>query len=270
MGSGNLLKSEVAKTRTFLQPFITAGELEGSRSYNVPNQVGTPGWSCTRGVCEAGSQWISECQSFMAGKDVIAAGTQIKNNFADLFPFAGGDREGRKPFIQNNTIQAYVMASNNKGELGNYEGEDHTKDDLPFTTGELLAKFISRQNAGKILMGRTLAKDGDICAELNAKAYEYALRNAGEKTRKRFERDGQALAFDETKYEFAGPLWVYGKMTWSEQSDGKMHLKSRGLFTEPGSKEIDGNHYCKLLSPARAMEWVYVEGLAKKLKKDWQ
>jgi len=269
LGSGSLLKSEVAKARTFLQPFITAGILEGSRSYSAPNQVGTPNWVCERGVCEAGSAWISEAQAYIAGKDVMAAGTKLKNNYADLFPFAGGDREGRKPFIQGDTIQAYVMASNRKGDLGDRDGSDHAEDQMPFTTGELLAKFISRQNAGKKLMGRNLARDGDLCAEINAQAYDYALRNAGEKTRQRFERDGQPLVFDATKYEWMGPLWVYGKMTWTEK-DGKMHVKSRGLLTDLGDKEIDGNHYCKLLPPARALEWIYVDSLAAKLKKDWQ
>jgi hypothetical protein len=269
LGSGSLVKSAVARSKSFFEPFIVAGELEGSRSFNNPNQVGTPNWVCPRGVCEAGSAWISEAQAYIAGKDVMAAGTKLQNNFADLFPFAGGDREGRKPFIKDNTIQAYVMASNRDGDLGYRDGKDHAADASPFTTGELLAKFISRQNAGKTLMGRNLARDGDLCAELNAQAYEYALRNAGAKTRQRFEAHGQALAFDSTKYEAAGPLWVYGKMSWKEKS-GKMHLQSRGLLTDLGNKEIDGNHYCKLLSPARAMEWVYVEGLQANLKGDWQ
>jgi len=270
MGSGSLLASEVKKAKQFLQPFITAGELEGSRSFSVQNQVGTPGWECARGVCDAGSAWIAECQTFIAGKDVIASGVEFQNNFADLFPFAGGDREGRKPFITGRKVQAYVMASNGKGGLGDRDGKDFTADSSPFTTGELLAKFVSRQSAGKILMGRNLAADGDLCAELNAQAYEYALRNAGEKTRKRFEAHGQKLAFDATSYKFAGPLWVYGQMKWAEQSDGKMHLTSSGLLTGLGDSAISGNHYCKLLSPARAMEWIYVDGLEKELKADWQ
>jgi len=270
MGSGSLLASEVKKAKQFLQPFIAAGELEGSRSFNVQNQVGTPGWECARGVCDAGSAWVSECQAYIAGKDVMDSGVETENNFADLFPFAGGDREGRKPFISGGKVQAYVMASNSKGDLGDRDGKDFAADLSPFTTGELLAKFVSRQNAGKTLLGRDAAADGDLCAELNAQAYEYALRNAGEKTRKRFEAHGQKLAFDATKYEGAGPLWVYGKMTWSEKSDGKMHLKSRGLLTGLGDSAIDGNHYCKLLSPARAMEWIYVDGLMKDLTGDWQ
>jgi len=269
LGSGSHLASEVARTRAWVAPMIKAGELEGSRSYNVPNQVGTSGWNCPRGVCQAGSQWISEAQAYIAGKDVVRSGAKFQNNFADLFPFAGGDREGRKPFVKENTLQAYVMASNNEGDLGNRDGEDFAADKSPVTTGELLAKFVSGQNAGKMLLGRTLPADGDVCADLNAQAYEYALRNAGAKTRQRFEAHGQELAFDATAYKSAGPLWVYGKMAWKEKS-GKMHLKSSGLLTGLGDREIDGNHYCKLLSPARAMEWVYIEGLKAKLFGNWQ
>jgi hypothetical protein len=247
MGSGSFLASEVARTKKFVAPLIAAFELEGSRAFNVPNQVGTPSWECPRGVCPQGSQWIQEAQAYIVGKDVIASGVKLQNSFADLFPFAGGDREGRKPFITNNTVQAYVMASNTDGALGDRGGKDFTTDVSPFATGELLAKFVSRQNAGKTLLGRTLGEDTDLCQELNAEAYKYALANAGEKTRKRFEAHGQKLAFDATAYKGAGPLWVYGQMSWKEKN-GQMHLQSTGLFTKVGDGAIDGNHYCKLLS----------------------
>ena len=54
-------------------------------------------------------------------------GCRIRLIFADLFPFAGGDREGRKPFISGHKVQAYVMASNNKSELGDHDGKDLQK-----------------------------------------------------------------------------------------------------------------------------------------------
>ena len=49
-----------------------------------------------------------------------------------------------------------------------------------------------------------------------------------------------------------------------------MHLKSRGLLIGLGGKEVDGNHDGKLLSPARAIEWICVDGFARELKADWQ
>ena len=111
MGSGSLLALQVKKAKQFFLPLDAAGEVEGSRSFNVQNQVGTPGWECARGVCDAGSPWVAECQAYIAGKDVIASGVENQNNFADLFPFAGGDREGRKPFISGRKVQAYVMVA---------------------------------------------------------------------------------------------------------------------------------------------------------------
>jgi len=268
MGSGSFLRSEVARTKTLVQPLITAFELEGSRAFNVPNQVGTPNWECPRGVCPQGSPWVAEMQAYMAGKNVMDSGVQIQNSFADLFPFSGGDREGRKPFVSGDTIQAYVMASNSAGGLGDQDGGDFTEDTQPFATGELLAKFVSRQNAGKKLLGRDLPADTDICQELNQQAYNYALQNAGAKTRQRFDAHGEKMKMVATGYTFAGPLWVYSQMSLRSRG-GVMEVKSQGLFTGLGSKEIDGNHYCKLLSPAKAMEWVYVDGLTPLLG-DWQ
>merc|ERR1740129_101015 len=164
VGSGSFVASEVARTKKWVQPMIVAGKLEGSRSYNVPNQPGTPGWECTRDVCPQGSPWVTEAQQYVAGKDVISHGVQINNSFADLYPFAGGDREGRKPFIKGNLLQAYVMASNGEGALGNRDGKDFEEDKSPFTTGELLVKMVSRQYATMSLLGRTVGRDGDVCA----------------------------------------------------------------------------------------------------------
>ena len=101
----------------------------------------------------------------------MASEVQHQHQSADLFPFAGEDREGLR--------LSSMVARCNKGELGDRDGKDFAEDSSPF----------------------------------NAQTYEYALRNSGEKTRRRFEAQDQKLAFDAAKYEGAGPLWMYGTMT---------------------------------------------------------
>jgi hypothetical protein len=65
-----------------------------------------------------------------------------------------------------------------------------------------------------------------------------------------------------------GPLWIFNDMKYKEKNiDGKwiMTVQSISFKTpEEGFVEkirANGYHYCKVLSPARVMEWIYTDGL---------
>jgi len=110
--------------------------------------------------------------------------------------------------------------------------------------------------------------DADLCKELNQKAYAYALKTAGLAAQRRFNTSGQELVFDDTLYRSTGLTFTANSLKWEERS-GRMHVQAQGLFREPRD-EVVGRHYCKLLSPARAMEWIYVDGLKAKLFGRWE
>jgi len=265
--SGAYLSSEIRRTNVLLAPIITAFELEGARNFNVPNQADTPNYDCYKGVCEDGSQWTNEAQAFILGDEVIKSGkVQLQNNFADLNPWSFGDREPRKPILNVNgkgegDVQSYVMSP--------YSDKTFKLDaKVPISSVELMGKFISRQNAMQSVFGKTVGQDSDLCKDLNQKAYDYAISAASSKSRSRFLQHGQPMSFGSTVYKGIGPQWVSTTLEMKDQTSS-MLVTSAGLFTEPGPRAIDGNHYCKLLSPARAMEWVYVDGLKQKLFAIW-
>jgi hypothetical protein len=70
----------------------------------------------------------------------------------------------------------------------------------------------------------------------------------------------------------AGPTWIGKALEYNRQNNGPnghsyIQIQSPRFFVK---NKNDGNesftdpvgmHYCKLLSPARAMEWIYVDGL---------
>jgi hypothetical protein len=67
----------------------------------------------------------------------------------------------------------------------------------------------------------------------------------------------------------AGPLWIYNYMTYLEEKDSTgravMTVKAPMMKT-PLNYSISaaaGFHYCKILSPARALEWMMVDGMRK-------
>lgn len=67
----------------------------------------------------------------------------------------------------------------------------------------------------------------------------------------------------------AGPLWIWTYMNYVEETDSNGHsvmtvkapmMKTPVDYTLAAAA---GFHYCKILSPARVAEWIYVDGLRK-------
>ena len=152
--------------------------------------------------------------------------------------------------------QAALQAANNTAAVNNEEGS--TFDDL---------------DSNK--MGN--------CASINAKTIEYALDHALETSRTRYEKYGQKMvsSIDGDKNVCsAGPCWIWASLEYNgKNKDGDVTIKSPGfpyknsnpypcddkLYPKDNRKEVlpctAGMHYCKLLSPARVMEWIMVDGL---------
>lgn len=61
-----------------------------------------------------------------------------------------------------------------------------------------------------------------------------------------------------------GGLWIYDWMTYTESADkSSIELASlayRMSYQFP-IEMFAGDHYCKLLTPFKAMEWIYVDSL---------
>jgi len=264
-GGNSYLLSETRRTDEIFAPINTAFELECDAHFNCPNQATAPNPNCPRGVCPSSSPWIGFAQEHILGKQVADV-VQVQNNYADLNPWNFSDRDGRKPFITEDvqTVQSYVSSSSTLAEF-----EDDTG--VPVASTELLSKFISREEGMLKALGIRTGRDTDYCVELNQIAFDRALALASPLARRRFEAHGQPMVFKPTSYVFQniGPLWVSSQLSYAEE-DGAMAITSYGLFTEPGDSEISGNHYCKLLTPARALEWIYVDGLEKELFKIWE
>lgn len=61
-----------------------------------------------------------------------------------------------------------------------------------------------------------------------------------------------------------GPLWIWTMMNYKDSSDHKTLTVSSPMMRTPTSYFIGsaaGFHYCKVLSPFRALEHMYVDSL---------
>jgi len=65
----------------------------------------------------------------------------------------------------------------------------------------------------------------------------------------------------------AGPLWIWKymayKMITNEKNERVLEVTSPFMATPTDYKisAAAGFHYCKLMSPAKAIEWIYSDGL---------
>lgn len=147
----------------------------------------------------------------------------------------------------------------------------------PITASEMRTKFKSRQAimeaAGlkDVNFTETDGSNTGICQSINQAAYEWALKHASPVALGRFQKYGQKLSFAEDKksgFGIMGPTWIHDSLTYTPSQDKKTVVVQSHYFTTANKNLGDvpfiqtvGYHYCKLLSPARAMEWIYVDGL---------
>ena len=143
----------------------------------------------------------------------------------------------------------------------------------PISAHEVKMKLTSRQN-GLLHAGVSpadapfnLTDGASLCAELNADTLAWALAHAAPSTLARYTARGLQIRFGADNVGFAGPQFTDGSLAWglvnNSGSDTFVWVNSTSLPTPIPYfiKLAEGFHYCLALSPLRAMEWIYVDGL---------
>jgi len=152
----------------------------------------------------------------------------------------------------------------------------------PLSVYELRTKLKSREaiytNAKVPGAGPDLDKSTKVCASINNAAYEWAVEHAEESVRQRFKSKGEPFVVVddvEATIGITGPEWIKDALVYKRVTD---KTSPTGTHVEIQSwKFVVGNtnggsvpwflpvgmHYCKLLSPARAMEWIYTDSMRK-------
>lgn len=79
----------------------------------------------------------------------------------------------------------------------------------------------------------------------------------------RFLRRGRNITVEEDSSTLAGPQWVFlSSLKFDETKPPQNALvKSPELYSSISSPIFPGNYYCKVLSPARVVEWIQSRGL---------
>jgi hypothetical protein len=96
--------------------------------------------------------------------------------------------------------------------------------------------------------------------------YDYVLQRWNQTDRKSMYLDsGSLIKFSSDISKKAGPLWIRGDSSMQNGTDGYI-VRSCSLYTSIDFPiaNVAGMYYCKLMSPARMLEWMLVDSLKRK------
>jgi len=283
-GGGEKIQQQLDKTKELIAPLVQAFELEGSRRFNMPNQIGGPGEdACVKGLCPSISEWARRAQLVVSG-DVPKYSLSVTNSYVKLSGSPVTGQDFHLPIItqhaENSTISITTYSQNYWNGPIQEEFEDFDVGTAFISAQEIGTKLASRQCTHIVGAGEKDAPfsldDGDFCAQANQEAYDWALKQAPPATAARFKTYGQKMVMGATRAVGGGPLWIEGRLDFAEGSDADktitvqsvaavtavdywqshFHVPRPSWIPDPGCY-----HYCKLLSPARVMEWMHVDGL---------
>ena len=259
------LSDAMKSTGDYFQPLIDAYSLEGNYYFKPPCNDNPPS-----AACQVGSPWTVRAMTVMA--DPLAVGrindTDEFHPAAQVIPtyhhpkiFSKCSRPDPSCVVQLSSVSENIYKSD-KGDYGL----------VPNSASEIRAKLKSRQSvllaAGYSNVDFNVSDAGSRCKTINQIAYDWAVNHTDPKTRSRFREFGVPMVMGEDKGCLEnGGLWIYLPMHYNttKNSTGgeillvqSIQLKTNvtypiGIFA--------GMHFCKLLTPARAMEWIYVDSL---------
>lgn len=100
------------------------------------------------------------------------------------------------------------------------------------------------------------------CSELNKLAVTVAEGMLSDRIRNRYQQKGRPWCFMDDKSITIGPLFVLSGMTLKDEGHC-MSVQALSLKSLITSHIFPGVHYCKVLTPARAMDWMMTDSLQK-------
>jgi hypothetical protein len=264
-------------TLTLIKPIISAYEMEGSIHFNRPDQT-----NCVRGFCGKGSEWIKTAQYIISDMDKLEKEgfiLNVENSFVELDslpPFKDFHHPSLSvdPNKYPKQFNISTFSQNSWNFLDKYYdgGLDYT------SSNEIGSKLISRQcsyiqGANRTKEEAPFSLDTDeLCSDVNKQAYNWALNITNNSTLQRYLKYGQKYVFKKDIVKSNGFMFTYFLLQFKENKDSQeIEVISPALMTSIDAPPVpifapEGSscyHYCKFLSPARVIEWIYVDSLRK-------
>lgn len=108
-----------------------------------------------------------------------------------------------------------------------------------------------------------------FCRDQNQRIFDQTYAKLPQDIRRRYDQFGAKFVFVEDKRVQSGRDWVPAPLEFTLTSQGTVEVRSITLITPLSvpilGDKFAGQHYCKIISPARIVEWIYSDGLRPQL-----
>jgi hypothetical protein len=275
------LQAAVAASGAWLQPLIASLQMEGYNGFKPACYDTAETNSRTDPCCTPYSPWIQEqANGLMAGEPespvrfTISALDSFHRSYT-YNPFA-------KPPVHVPQIKSTAqppqpclvsVTSVTQALYGVFTALDTGF--FPIAAYSLRCKLNSRQSFwshGGVPDPNFSDTDGPSRGQpINEAAFRWTLEQTDAASRQRFEALGQPMRMQaDTLRPAVGPLWIwsYPSYRYVQEAEAQVYAVSCTVMKTPLDYPIAaarGFHYCQLLSPAAAMEWIYIDGLRQKV-----
>ena len=252
-------------TTHLLQPLVEGLLFEGSQHLK-PACDSSSLINPASPTCFQGSGWVPEAQALMGGKLPDAnLSLTASDQFHQWSPKEFLPTLNKTCSAGDNCTLNIVTVSTNFYQWGPGDVLGVTE------TGayEINAKIMSRQSIQKAAGVQDpdfteLDMVGNRCAEINYQALQWAIGKASQKALGRYNSTGKPLVLGPDREVLIGREFGTHYLDWDvDFKNTHVTIRSPALAADIASKNKDeaGFHFCKLLSPFRALEWIYVDSL---------
>ncbi|KAK6191736.1 hypothetical protein SNE40_003342 [Patella caerulea] len=207
--------------------------------------------------------WTMEAQYIISGFTSQRSTLKISNLEETEISFIASQPEA-KSLASTEQIKTYTHLSNpsNIMDVSTVKSSPDSID----------SKMKSSDAVAAALPKTIKAPTGPIkktCMDINKAAWNQAMKSSSQVAVRRYQsRRGRAMLFAPDVSYGTGFQWVASGLKWEETATS-VTVASAALLTKVDASPaaFAGMHYCKLLSPYRAMEWIYVDSLRHKAQK---
>jgi len=284
--SFDTIKNAVLASKTLLNPIIDAMIMEGS--YWLKNPCNCKELICrSTEECQAGSPLMDDVvydnnMDWIVPQEIMCGFKQ--NNSIKV---TQENTDSFHPTYQINPIH-YANIWNNCSSIDDNQCVLNTstvsqnvyrfltKQDFELRIGaeEIRHKMVSRERCYEAINGGNVEEDFQICGKINQYVIDWAMKRIPANTMKRYQSFGEPLYIGPDYKSLTGLTWTWkNKLSFKRICNEMTHryyTSVESSYTYLATiqngcnfiaKSECGVHYCKLLSPVRVMEWVYLDGL---------
>jgi len=220
------MKDMLSFSQEMCEPYLRAFDIESSGS-----------------MCE-------DAQRIVAGLSAEDSGRLKVVNLPVPFADFEHSRTGYE-LDSDSVLEAHISSSfEGPGALGVVHG----------AAKSLACKMLDSTRVAEQLQVETT--QGVQCGELTQQAVAMAERLLPQRSLERYRAAGRTVCTAEDKEVFGdiGPVFVHGSIVTKETQEC-LTVRALSLTNTIKSLIFPGVHYCKLLSPALAMEWMMTDGI---------